>query len=84
MSQLESLIPDKRKLLGIYLWNYDTHQPMAVEPIEFQCKLGLDWLRKRRIEGMIFLATCICDLELEAVEFVRRWVAEVGSERLGN
>jgi hypothetical protein len=82
MDQLETLLPDKRKMLGIYMYDYDLKQPVPVAPVEFQCRLGLDWLRKGRIEGIIFLATCICDLELEAVEYVRRWVAEVGSEHL--
>ncbi len=29
------------------------------------------WLKAGRIEGMIFLATCICDLGLETVEWLR-------------
>jgi len=35
-----------------------------------------------RIEGMIFLASCICDLPLDAVEWSRRWIAKVGDEPL--
>jgi hypothetical protein len=44
--------------------------------------LGLDWLRQGRIEGMIFLASCICDLELEAVEWTREWIAKIGDESI--
>jgi hypothetical protein len=47
-----------------------------------QCLLGLEWLRKGRIEGMIFLASCICDLNLEAVEWTRNWIREVGDGKI--
>jgi len=50
--------------------------------MEHQCELGLKWLREGNIEGMILLASCICDLDLEAVEWTREWVATVGGEEL--
>ncbi len=54
----------------------------ALERMRRQCELGLSWLKEGKIEGMIFLASCICDLELEAVEWTRSWIAEVGQEPL--
>jgi len=39
-------------------------------------------LREGAIDGMIFLASCICDLELETVEWTRRWIQEVGDNPL--
>jgi hypothetical protein len=50
---------------------------MPLELMQKQCEIGLRWLREGRIEGMIFLASCICDIELETVEWTRRWIAEV-------
>jgi hypothetical protein len=47
-----------------------------------QCGLGLKWLREGAIEGIVFLASCICDLGLEAVEWTRQWVREVGPQVL--
>ena len=70
--------PDYRKLLGCYMWDYGTHLPMPVDLMKMQCETGLQWLKECRIEGMIFLASCICDLELEAVEWTRQWISEVG------
>jgi len=75
-------MPEMRKVLGIYMYDYGQQKEMPVEVIRAQCELGLRWLRQGRIEGMIFLATCICDLELEAVEWARQWIAEVGEETL--
>jgi hypothetical protein len=53
---------------------------MPVEWMRHQCELGLTWLKEGKIEGMIFLASCICDLDLEAVEWTRAWIREVGDE----
>jgi hypothetical protein len=39
-------------------------------------------LREGKIEGMIFLASNICDLDLETVEWTRRWIADVGDQSL--
>lgn len=70
--------PGKRRLLGCYMWNYGEREPMSVRRMRAQCELGLGWLQEGQIEGMIFLASCICDLDLEAVEWTRGWIAEVG------
>jgi hypothetical protein len=82
--KLLAVTPGKRRVLGCYLWNYGEKKPMAVEQMRHQCELGLKWLQAGQIEGMIFLASCICDLELEAVEWTRSWIAEVGARRIGN
>jgi hypothetical protein len=68
--------PGKQRVLGCYMWDYGTGHPMPVELMQRQVELGAQWLREGRIAGMIFLASCICDLELEAVEWTRRWIAE--------
>lgn len=80
-ARAEGLAANARKVLGCYLWDYGARQPMPLERMIYQCETGLQWLRERRIEGMIFLASCICDLGLETVEWVRRWIGEVGDER---
>ena len=79
---LEKLAPDLPKVLGCYMWDYGQKGPMPVGLMEMQCELGLKWLHDGRIEEMIFLASCICDLELEAVEWTRRWIARVGDTPL--
>ena len=56
---------------------------MPLEAMGKQCTLGLHWLREARIEAVIFLASCICDLGLETVEWTRDWIASVGQETLG-
>ena len=78
LARLERLAPDAQKLLGLYMWDYGLHQPMPVEAMARQCDLGLSWLREGRVSGLIFLASCICDLNLPAVEWTRAWIARIG------
>ena len=66
--RVEHFAPSCQKVLGCYMWDYGNRKPMPVSLMERQCQLGLQWLRDNRIDGMIFLASCICDLELETVE----------------
>jgi hypothetical protein len=81
-AQFEKLVGDRRKVPGLYLWDYGTGRPMPVEAMATQCELGLTWLQQGRIEGMIFLASCLCDLGLEAVEWTREWIAAHADEAL--
>ena len=78
--RLEKLAPENGKLLGCYMWDYPNRAAVPLDRMKHQCKLGLRWLREGRIEGMVFLGSTICDLELEVVEWVRKWIADVGSQ----
>ena len=80
--KVEKLAPTTRKALGCYMWDYGEKKPLPVATMEKQCELGLEWLKQGRIDGMIFLASCICDLGLETVEWTREWIQKVGGEKL--
>jgi hypothetical protein len=75
-AKLEAVAPASSKVLGCYLWDYAKKQPMPLDLMQRQCRLGREWLEAGRIEGMIFLASCVCDLELQAVEWLHRWIAD--------
>jgi hypothetical protein len=79
LQRLERMAPGCGKVLGCYLWDYGKKRPMPLDRMRHQCEVGLDWLRRGKVEGMIFLASCVCDLELEAVEWTRNWIAKVGN-----
>jgi hypothetical protein len=81
-NRLESFMPSSRKMLGCYMWDYGKSRPIPISLMRHQCNLGIKWLHEKRIEGMIFLASCICDLELEAVEWTRKWILNVGKEEI--
>jgi len=79
--RLEKLAPKQGKLLGCYLWDFGTGKPMPLDLMKKQCEVGRRWLEQGRIEGMIFLASNVCDLELETVEWTRQWIADIGDLR---
>jgi hypothetical protein len=81
-TRFEKLVPKANRLLGLYLWDYGNGRPMPLAAMERQCELGLRWLLERRIDGLIFLASCICDLGLDTVEWSRAWIARVGGQVL--
>ncbi len=75
-----ALVPTKRTLLGIYMWDFGDKKPLAVAAMEHQCGLALEWLRRGEIAGMIFHCTPLCGMNLDAVEWSRRWIARHGDE----
>lgn len=82
LKKLKARVPNKRIVLGCYMYDYGNHKEMPVEAMQMQCETGLKWLEQGEIEGIIFLASCICDLNLPAVEWTRRWIAQVGDKTI--
>ena len=77
--KLEKLAPDIPKYLGCYLWDFlGEKKPMPMAAMKHQCERGLEWLKQGRLDGIVFLASCTCDLDIEAVEWTRKWIADVG------
>ncbi len=84
LAKLKKVIGDKKVMIGCYMWDYGAAKPMPVDRMKYQCELGYKLLKEGQIEGMIFIATNICDLELEAVEWTREWIKRVGDADLIN
>ena len=81
-AKYQEIVPGKRTLLGIYMWDFGQSKPLSMDLMRMQCETALKWLKEGKIEGMIFLATTICDMKIEAVEYARQWIAEHGDETL--
>jgi len=77
-AKYEELSSRTLKYLGCYMYDYGAQGPIPVDRMRYQCEKGLEWLRQGRIDGIVFVASCICDLDLEAVEWTRKWIADVG------
>ena len=73
------IIPDKRKALGIYMWDYGNSKEMPIELFKKECDIGLRWLKEGKIEGIIFLASCIVDLGFSSVEYVKRLILNINT-----
>jgi len=73
------IVPEKRKVLGIYMWDYGNANRMSFDLFKKECEIGFKWLKEGRIEGIIFLASCIVDLGLNSVEYVKRVMADMNN-----
>ncbi len=74
LGRLESIAPGKRILIGVYLWDFGNERPMPLPALRRQCEQGLEWIKQGRIEGMVFVASTILDLNLDAVQWLREWI----------
>ena len=80
--RFEEITPRNDRLLGCYLYDYGNCTPMSLDRMKMQCEPGLQLLMEGRIVGIVFLASCVCDIELEAVEWTREWISEIALEKL--
>jgi hypothetical protein len=82
LARLEVIAPTHELFVGCYLWDLGPRAPMPLDRFQRQCEQSLIWLRAGRVAGVIFLASCYCDLDLDTVEWLHGWIAEVGEELL--
>ena len=80
LGMFRDLVPSKKRHMGVYMWDYGRSQPMPLHIVQRQCSRGLELLRSGELEGMIFLASCICDVGVEAVNWVRDWIKQVADQ----
>ena len=76
----EELAMGKRMMLGCYLYDYGNRTEMPVAGLQRQCEIGLEWLHAGRIDGIILLGNCVCDLDLPAVAWARKWISRVSDQ----
>lgn len=76
-----SLVPDKRTLLGIYMWDFggkkELDQNFMVRQLDYAHRL----YHEGEIEGMIFHCTPLVNKNLKAVEYAKEWIAKHGDEK---
>ncbi|MDP6125409.1 MAG: hypothetical protein QGH20_06620 [Candidatus Latescibacteria bacterium] len=73
-----AITPNKRRLLGCYLWDFGGKAPMPLNEMKRQVELAVSSIESGMIDGIVFLASSICDLELDTVEWTRGWNAGLG------
>lgn len=75
--KLEKQFPHKKKLLGIYFYNFIDFLPVPLDLMEHQCELGLRLLKEKRIDGMIFLSNTVMGVGLPSEKWLREWIDKV-------
>ena len=74
--------PGKRRFVGCYMWNYGERKPLTMDQMKYQLDKYYQWLKKGDVEGIIFCSNCIADIGLKTVEYTKKWISEVGEERI--
>ena len=77
-----AICPDVRVRLGVYMWNFNNKAIIPIELMKHQLDLAYRWLKSGEVEGLIFHCTPLCDMNLEAVEYSRRWIDSHGDEKV--
>jgi hypothetical protein len=78
-ARYRKIVPSKRTLLGIYMWDFGNKKPVSLELMKIQCDFALKAFKSGQIEGMIFHCTPLVGAKLEAVDYARRWISQFGS-----
>lgn len=74
-----ALAPGKRTYLGIYLWDFGgTHGEISAEDMKYQLDFALAKWKSREIDGVVFLATSICNRDFTAVKMAHEWIEANG------
>ena len=64
------------------MWDFNDWQPISQSLMEYQCALGLQWLPGRTDQRHDLLGHNLCDLNIDAVNWTRDWIAQVGDQPL--
>jgi len=75
--KLEKKFPQQKKYLGIYLYDYPSGEPVPNEFMELQCEYGLQLLKEKRADGLIFLTNCVMGVGLPSEYWLRSWIDRV-------
>ncbi len=96
LARLEVMKPKTTRIaLGLYLWDYvgidekkkadPTYRfgkPVSLDLMEYQCSLGLKWLKEGRVTDLVILGNSHLDLGIKTAPWMRDWIRKHGYERL--
>lgn len=82
LAKVKEAAPHLKVIQGCYLVDFTRKTSIPVPAMQRQCEMGLEYLKQKRIAGMMFLSNGVMDLGFESVEWTRRWIEKVGDTRL--
>lgn len=71
---IEKNFPKQKKLLGIYMYDFESGMPVPLDLMEYQCELGLRLMKEGRLDGMIFEANSVMGVGLPSELWLRKWL----------
>jgi hypothetical protein len=82
VAQVKKIAPHLKVILGCYLVDFTRRVSIPIPAMQRQCEFGLEALKQKRIEGMMFLGNGVMDVGFEAVEWTREWIRKVADTKL--
>lgn len=82
LAKVKEVAPRLKVILGCYLVDFTKKVSIPIPAMQQQCEFGLEALKQKRIEGMMFLSNGVMDVGFEAVEWTREWIQKVGETPL--
>lgn len=75
--KLEENFPDKKKLLGVYLYDFSQRKSIPQNLMELQCDLGLKLMQEGRLDGIVFEANSVMGAGYPNDEWTRNWISRI-------
>jgi len=76
------MTPDKRHLVGCYMYDYGNNQEMPLDKMKMQCEKYHEWVVSGMADGLVLCSNCCADVGFKTVEWTREWIAEIGNENI--
>lgn len=76
-AQIEKNFPEKRKMLGIYMYDFPNYRMVPLDLMEHQCNVALKLLQEKRIEGIVILGNGQMGMGLQSELWMREWLKKV-------
>ena len=81
-SLYEKLLPDKEKMLGIYMFDYVKREFVEPEKMEMALKLSEKLISEGRIKGTVIRSNCTMGLGYDVDYFLREWMDKNGDREI--
>jgi len=75
--KIEKLLPNHKKLLGVYIYDYTLGMPTPLDLMEHQCEFGLEMIKQNRLDGLIFTTNSVMGVGLPSEKWLRGWIDKV-------
>ena len=82
LAKVKEAAPHLKVIPGCYMVDFTRKVSIPIPAMQRQCELGLEYLKQKRIEGMMFLNNGVMDIGFDAVEWTREWIQKVGDTRV--
>ena len=82
VAKIKEAAPHLKVILGCYLVDFNSRASLPIPAMQRQCQFGLEAIKQKRIEGMMFLGNGVMDLGFPGVEWTREWIQKVGDTPL--